>query len=93
VKGNDNLYNIETKPDMERESNIKIYVLERNKKNSREVQSTIRANNIILNITSKFEGNSSVDELLFRMSEQKIMKTLCEETVVGTFDTPFDQMI
>ncbi|MCL2775330.1 MAG: hypothetical protein FWD71_18595 [Oscillospiraceae bacterium] len=67
---------------------MKIVVLERLNNNSREVKSKIRAGNIILNITSQFESNSQVSELLFRLSEQKILKTVHEETVAGTLAIP-----
>ena len=69
---------------------MEIVILERLQKNPCEVISKVKANNIIFNIKSKFESNSSLDELLFCISEQKILKAVHENTAVGTFATPSD---
>ena len=77
----------------ERENNMEIVILERLRKNPREIKSRIKTGNVVLNITSHFDGNSQLDELLFHISEQKIFKTIHEETTVGTFDTSSNTLI
>ena len=66
---------------------MEIVVLERLLQNSKKVHSRVRADKIILNITSEFDGNSQMSELLFRISEQKVLKIIHEETAVGKLDT------
>jgi hypothetical protein len=66
---------------------VDIVILDQLRKNSREAKSKIKAGNVIMNITSQF-GNSQINELLHRISEQKILKTIHEETAVGTLVIP-----
>jgi hypothetical protein len=70
---------------------MEITILERLRKNPCEVISKVKANNIIFNVKSKFESNSSLNELLFRISEQKIIKTVHEKTADGTFAIPSNE--
>ena len=72
--------------------NMAIFIIERQRKNPYEVRSKIRANNVILNVVSQFESNSPLDELLFRISEQKILKA-AHETADCTFAVPSDLLI
>ena len=68
---------------------MEIVVLERLQKNSCEIISKIKINNTVFNLKSKFESNSPLDELLFHISEQKILKAAHEKTAIdSTFAIP-----
>jgi len=62
---------------------MEIIILERLQNSPLEVKSRVKAKNVVLNVTSQFVGSSSLDELLFNLSEQKIMNIAHREIATG----------
>ncbi len=58
---------------------MSLIALEHRRTHTNEVESRFKADNVILNIKSQFESNSPLEELLFRICEQKLMKTAQEK--------------